>query len=110
MRRGPRRWRRRSIHYRGIQSGRLSPFLSKRLPALAEDVEEHDISGVVVRVYGAAKTVADCFKFRNKIGIDVAVEALRSYRKTFRKGLEPLWKFAEMDCVARVIRPYPEAG
>jgi predicted transcriptional regulator of viral defense system len=79
-------------------------------PALAEGVEEHDVSGVVVRVYGAAKTVADCFKFRNKIGIDVAVEALRSYRKTFRKGLEPLWKFAEIDRVARVIRPYLEAG
>ncbi|MBE3065754.1 MAG: type IV toxin-antitoxin system AbiEi family antitoxin domain-containing protein [Spirochaetes bacterium] len=79
-------------------------------PALAKGMEEHDVSGVVVRVYGAAKTVADCFKFRNKIGIDVAVEALRSYRKTFRNGLEPLWKFAEMDRVARVIRPYLEAG
>jgi len=79
-------------------------------PALAKGMEEHDVSGVVVRVYSAAKTVADCFKFRNKIGIDVAVEALLSYRKTFRNGLEPLWKFAEMDRVARVIRPYLEAG
>lgn len=79
-------------------------------PALAKGVEEHDVSGVVVRVYGAAKTVADCFKFRNKIGIDVAVEALRGYRKAFRKGLEPLWKFAAIDRVERVIRPYLEAG
>jgi hypothetical protein len=73
-------------------------------------VEVHDVSGVEVRVYGAAKTVADCFKFQKKIGIDVAVEALRSYRKVFPKGLKALWKFAEIDRVSRVIRPYLEAG
>lgn len=78
--------------------------------ALTEGVEEHDVSGVVVRVYSAARTVADCFKFRNKIGVDVAVEALGSYRKMFRTGLESLWKFAEVNRVARVIRPYLEAG
>ncbi len=78
-------------------------------PALGEGVEEHDVDGVRVRVFSAAKTVADCFKFRNKIGIDVAVEALRDYRRRHPKELEALWRFAEVDRVARVIRPYLEA-
>lgn len=77
---------------------------------LTEGVEEHEISGVIVRVFGAAKTVADCFKFRNKIGIDVAVEALREYRRVHPKRLEAVWKYAEVDRVMRVIRPYLEAG
>ncbi len=78
-------------------------------PALREGVEEHDVGGVTVRVFGAAKTVADCFKFRNKIGTDVAVEALRDYRRLHPKHLEPLWRFAEVDRVTRVLRPYLEA-
>jgi len=74
-----------------------------------EGIETHDTGGVPVRVYGAAKTVADCFKFRNKIGIDVAVEALREYRRVHPKRLADLWRFAEVDRVTRVIRPYLEA-
>lgn len=74
-----------------------------------EGVEEHDVAGVRIRVYGAAKTVADCFKFRNKVGLDVAVEALRDYRRLHPKRLDALWRFAEVDRVARVIRPYLEA-
>ena len=77
--------------------------------ALSEGVEEHDVQGVRVRVFSAAKTVADCFKFRNKIGTDVAVEALRDYRRVHPKGLEAVWRFAEIDRVTRVIRPYLEA-
>jgi predicted transcriptional regulator of viral defense system len=83
-------------------------YLSGR--PLKEGVEVHVISGVSVRVFSAAKTVADCFKFRNKVGIDVAVEALREYRRAHPKRLDALWKFAEIDRVARVIRPYLEAG
>jgi hypothetical protein len=64
---------------------------------------------VPVPVFGAAKTVADCFKFRNKIGTDVAVEALREFRRQHPKELELLWRFAEVDRVARVIRPYLES-
>jgi len=79
-------------------------------PPLLEGVEEHKVSGVTIRVFSAAKTVADCFKFRNKIGIDVAVEALRDYRRKHPKRLEALWRFAEVDRVTRVIRPYLEAG
>jgi predicted transcriptional regulator of viral defense system len=77
--------------------------------ALSEGVEVHDVQGVRVQVFSAAKTVADCFKFRNKIGTDVAVEALRDYRRVHPKGLEAVWRFAEIDRVARVIRPYLEA-
>jgi predicted transcriptional regulator of viral defense system len=78
-------------------------------PALREGVEEHDVGGVAVRVFSAAKTVADCFKFRNKIGSDVAVEALRDYRRVHPKRLEAVWRFAEVDRVTRVILPYMEA-
>jgi predicted transcriptional regulator of viral defense system len=46
-------------------------------PSLSEGIEKHPVEGVTVRVYSAAKTVADCFKFRNKIGLDIAIEALK---------------------------------
>ena len=72
-------------------------------------VDFHTISGVEVRVTSPAKTVADCFKFRNKIGLDIALEALRDYR---RKGLgtrEELWEAAKICRVANVMRPYMEA-
>lgn len=82
-------------------------YLSER--AMQEGVEEHDIGGVPVRIFSAAKTVADCFKFRNKIGTDVAVEALRDYRRLHPKRLEDVWRFAVKDRVTRVIRPYLEA-
>ena len=78
-------------------------------PALRVGVEVHDVGGVKVRVFGAAKTVADCFKFRNKIGTDVAIEALRDFRRLHPKQLEAVWRFAEADRVARVLRPYLES-
>lgn len=78
-------------------------------PALTEAVEEHEVDGVPVRVFSAAKTVADCFKFRNKLGIDLAVEALREYRRTHAKELDAVWRAAEVDRVTEVIRPYLEA-
>lgn len=77
-------------------------------PALTSGVETHRIEGIPVRIFSAAKTVADCFRFRNKIGIDVAVEALRAYRRR-RGNLDELWRFAEICRVARVMRPYLEA-
>jgi predicted transcriptional regulator of viral defense system len=78
-------------------------------PAWREGVEVHDVGGVPVRVFGAAKTVADCFKFRNKIGTDVAVDALRDYFRTHPRALEAVWRMAEADRVTRVMRPYLEA-
>jgi predicted transcriptional regulator of viral defense system len=76
---------------------------------LEEGVEEHDLGGVTLRVFSAAKTVADCFKFRNKIGIDVALEALREYLRVHPKRLDELWRCARLDRVASVMRPYLEA-
>ena len=68
--------------------------------ALSEGIEVHRIEGVDVRVYSAAKTVADCFKYRNKIGIDVAVEALKDFSRTRRGGANQLARFApHLPCV-----------
>lgn len=77
--------------------------------AFTAGIETHRIDDVPVRIYSAAKTVADCFKFRNKIGIDVAVEALRDYLARNRRGADQLWRYARIDRVTRVIRPYLEA-
>jgi predicted transcriptional regulator of viral defense system len=77
--------------------------------ALTEGIEEHKIEGVKVPVFNAAKTIADCFKYRNKIGIDVALEALREgwAQKKFR--MDDLWRYAIIDRVANVMRPYLES-
>ncbi len=77
--------------------------------ALTFGVEVHDIEGVKVRVTSIGKTVADCFKYRHKLGIDVAVEALRSARQENRVSIDDLMKAAKADRVANVMRPYLEA-
>ena len=77
--------------------------------ALTEGVETHPVEGVNVRFYSAAKTVADCFKFRNKIGIDVAVEALKDFSRTHRGGANELAPFARICRITRVIQPYLDA-
>jgi predicted transcriptional regulator of viral defense system len=77
-------------------------------PALTHGVEEHTVEGVRVRVTGAAKTVADCFKYRNKIGRDVALEALRDCRAQRRATSDELWEAAKVCRVANVMRPYLE--
>jgi predicted transcriptional regulator of viral defense system len=78
-------------------------------PALTEGIETHRIEGVDVRVYSAAKTVADCFKYRNKVGIDVAVEALRDFSSRYRGGANDLARFARICRVTRVMQPYLDA-
>ena len=77
-------------------------------PALTEGVEVHPLEQVPVRITSAAKTVADCFKYRNKIGLDVALEALREYRRQ-RRSLDELRRLAAVCRVERVMRPYLEA-
>jgi predicted transcriptional regulator of viral defense system len=72
-------------------------------------VERHVIDGVPVRIYSAAKTVADCFKFRNKIGLDVALESLREGLRSKGFTREALWAAAKVCRVTAVIRPYLEA-
>jgi len=78
-------------------------------PALTEGIESHRIEGVEVRVYSAAETVADCFKYRNKVGIDVAVEALRDFSRGHRGGATELASFARICRVTRVMQPYLDA-
>ena len=76
--------------------------------ALAEGVRTHRIEGVAVKIYDPAKTVADCFKYRNKIGIDVAVEALREGWGNQRFTMDELWRYAGICRVSVVMRPYLE--
>jgi predicted transcriptional regulator of viral defense system len=79
-------------------------------PSFSAGVETVTIDRVPVRVYSAEKTIADSFKYRNKIGLDVAVEALREYRERKRRpNLKALTQFAQINRVLRVMRPYLEA-
>ena len=72
-------------------------------------VEEYLHDGVKLRVYSAAKTVVDCFKHRNKIGLDVALEALRDVRAKRKATADELWRYAKICRVTNVMRPYLEA-
>jgi predicted transcriptional regulator of viral defense system len=74
--------------------------------ALSTGIDEHEVEGVRVRVTSPARTVVDCFKFRNKIGIDVGVEALRDYRRLRKGTADELWRQADPLRMAKVIRPY----
>lgn len=77
--------------------------------ALIAGVEQHEIDGVSVQVYTPAKTVADCFKYRRKIGLDVALEALREYLSSSGRSMDELWRYAGICRVQNVMRPYLEA-
>lgn len=72
-------------------------------------VEEFERDGVKLRVYGVAKTVVDCFKHRNKIGIDVALEALKDARARNKASVDDIWRFAKVCRMSNVIRPYLES-
>lgn len=72
-------------------------------------IEHHAIDGVSVKIYTPEKTLADCFKFRNKLGMDVVIEALRLYRSKQRSNLEKLLKYAEVCRVKNIMMPYLEA-
>ena len=74
--------------------------------ALTDGIEEHVVDGVTVRITCVAKTVADCFKYRNKIGLDVALEALREAWREKRMTSDELWRYAQVCRVANVMRPY----
>lgn len=72
-------------------------------------IEKYDVGGVEVKVYSPAKTVADCFKFRNKVGLDVAIETLREVWRSRKATADELFRAAEINRVARTMRPYMEA-
>lgn len=99
----PEKGRRPRLDYPRLRVARFSGA------ALTEGVETHRVEGVEIRVYSAAKTVADCFKYRNKVGIDVAVEALRDFSRRYRGGASDLARFARICRVARVMQPYLDA-
>jgi len=80
-------------------------------PSFRAGVEVVAIDDVSVRIYSAEKTIADCFKYRNKIGLDVAIEALRAYReRTPKPNRAALTKFAQINRVQKIMRPYLEAA
>ena len=77
--------------------------------AYAAGVATHDVDGVAVRVYTPEKTLADCFKFRNRVGLDVCLEALKLYAGRKKVRVDDLLRFARVCRVERVMRPYLEA-
>ena len=91
------------IDYPRVRVVRQSP------QALNSGIETRKFQGVDARVTTVEKTVADCFKFRGIVGLDVALEALRDARRSRKLDLDELWKQAKVDRVANVIRPYLEA-
>ena len=77
--------------------------------SFTEGIEDHEIEGVTVRVYNPAKTVADCFKYRNKIGLDVAIEALRDVWRQKKATMDELWHYAKICRMSNIMRPYLES-
>lgn len=77
--------------------------------ALEFQIQKHKIGNSVIKVYSPAKTVADCFKYRNKIGLDVAIEALRAVWSKKKASMDDLHKAAKVCRVANVMRPYLES-
>lgn len=82
-------------------------WLSK--DAYEAGIERHQLDGVAVPVYGKSKTIADCFKFRNKVGRDVAIEALKEYVRLPDANIEELLSYARINRVENVLKPYLEA-
>lgn len=78
-------------------------------PAFEAGIEAHDLDGVTVRVYSREKTLADCFKFRNRLGLDVVIEALRTYRGQRGGRFQEVLEFAQLCRVGKVMRPFLEA-
>jgi predicted transcriptional regulator of viral defense system len=77
--------------------------------ALVEGVERRVIEGVPVQLTTAARTVADCFKYRREVGLDVALEALRDFMQLRNRDIDALWRAAKLQRVANIMRPYLEA-
>jgi len=99
----PRDSRMPSLDYPPIHAHRFSK------EAYKSGIEKHRIDGVHVKIYGPEKTLADCFKFRNKIGMDVVLEALKLYKTRKKFDLGELLKYARICRVEKVMRPYLEA-
>ena len=98
---------------RGAEEPRLDhpPIKTYRFTgeAFTEGVEAHELDGVSVRIYSPEKTLADCFKFRNQVGLDTVVEAVRFYRERRGIKVDDLMRYAGICRVKKIIRPYLEA-
>jgi len=98
---------------RGAEEPRLThpPIKTYRFTgkAFSEGVATHELDGVIVRIYSPEKTLADCFKFRNKVGLDTVVEAIRFYREHKPVQVDELMRYATICRVKKIIRPYLEA-
>ena len=99
----PRQARRPKLHYPPVGAHRFS------VATYRAGIQEHRIDGVTVKVYDCEKTLADCFKFRNKIGLDVVLEALKLYRMRNRLDIDSLLRYAKVCRVDKVMLPYLEA-
>lgn len=84
-------------------------FVTMSGEALHAGVEKHSIDGVLIKVFSPAKTVADCFKYRNKVGLDVALEALREGWSARKFTMDELLRYAEICRVKKVMQPYIES-
>jgi len=101
----------------GIEYGGRSPRLAYpplhvvryNLESFAQGVESHKIEGVPVKLFNPAKTIADCFKYRRQVGLDVALEALKAGWQERRFKVEQVLLYARINRVEQVIRPYLEA-
>lgn len=89
----------------------LAPLRLVRLSgaALTSGVEDRKIENVPIRITSPARTVVDCFKFRNSIGIDIAIEALKEYRRLRKGTADEIWRQAERLRMTKVVRPYWDA-
>ena len=102
--------------YLAIPSGRKPPVLQYppvrvfyySSAAFTQGVQVHDVQGVKVRIYSPERTLADCFKFRNRIGVDVAVEAMKRYCRRRNSNMDAVLSFARLCRVEKVMAPYLE--
>jgi len=76
--------------------------------AMSSGIDTHTIKGARLKVYAPAKTVADCFKYRNKIGLDVAIEALQECWRAKKCTMDDLWKYAKICRVSHIMKPNME--
>lgn len=77
--------------------------------AFSEGIEKHSIDGVSVKIYSAEKTLADCFKYRNKIGLDVCIEALKLYKSRKKVNVQEIIKFSKICRVYKIMTPHLES-
>jgi len=84
-------------------------FIRMSGDSYGKGVETYEVEGVSLNIFSPAKTVADCFKFRSKIGTDVAIESLKEYREEKKGTMDEVWKYAKINRVHKVMKPYMES-